>query len=214
MIDGQQISAVFWNLAVRNNMVALREGGIALASQAAGDLMLASSSTQWTRLAGSDKATALFGASTWGTSIIFDTFYPVGRIFVCLNNTNPATLFGRGTWSQVSTGRVMVGFDSGQTEFDTVNEQGGEKTHVLTTGEMPSHTHAPTDPGHFHLSGDVNDRGGPSTAHRFSDDYPGTDGSVTSSSNATGVTLANEGGGGAHQNMSPYITVCIWVRVS
>lgn len=39
-------------------------------------------------------------------------------------------------------GRVAVGRDSGQTEFDVLGESGGAKTHTLTTAEMPSHGHS------------------------------------------------------------------------
>lgn len=38
-------------------------------------------------------------------------------------------------------GRVAVGYDSSQTEFDALGETGGEKTHTLTIDEMPSHSH-------------------------------------------------------------------------
>lgn len=38
-------------------------------------------------------------------------------------------------------GRVPVGMDDTQTEFDTLGETGGSKTHVLTTAQMPAHTH-------------------------------------------------------------------------
>ena len=38
-------------------------------------------------------------------------------------------------------GRVPVGLDSSQTEFDTLGETGGEKTHTLTIDEMPNHRH-------------------------------------------------------------------------
>lgn len=38
-------------------------------------------------------------------------------------------------------GRVPVGYDSGQTEFDTVGETGGAKTHTLVKAEMPNHDH-------------------------------------------------------------------------
>ena len=41
-------------------------------------------------------------------------------------------------------GRTIVGRDSTQTEFDTLGETGGAKTHTLTTAEMPSHTHTGT----------------------------------------------------------------------
>lgn len=45
-------------------------------------------------------------------------------------------------------GRVPVGLDSGQTEFDALGETGGTKTHTLTESEMPSHTH--TQNAHNH----------------------------------------------------------------
>lgn len=51
-------------------------------------------------------------------------------------------------------GRVPVGHDSGQTEFDALGETGGEKEHQLTVGEMPSHTHI-QDP-HTHLQNSHN----------------------------------------------------------
>lgn len=39
-------------------------------------------------------------------------------------------------------GRVAVGKDTSQTEFDVLGETGGEKTHTLTIQEIPSHNHA------------------------------------------------------------------------
>jgi microcystin-dependent protein len=44
-------------------------------------------------------------------------------------------------------GRIPVGKDSAQTEFDVLGETGGAKTHTLTTTEMPSHTHTGTTGG-------------------------------------------------------------------
>ncbi|MEM4711396.1 MAG: tail fiber protein, partial [Candidatus Woesearchaeota archaeon] len=38
-------------------------------------------------------------------------------------------------------GRVPVGLDTSQTEFNTLGKIGGEKTHTLTISEMPSHDH-------------------------------------------------------------------------
>lgn len=61
-------------------------------------------------------------------SAIANAIYPVGAIYMSVVNTSPATLFG-GTWSAWGTGRVPVGIDTGQTEFDTIEETGGAKTH-------------------------------------------------------------------------------------
>jgi len=56
------------------------------------------------------------------------------------NSANPSTLFG-GTWTAWGSGRVPVGINASETEFNTVEKTGGEKAHVLTTAEMPAHSH-------------------------------------------------------------------------
>ena len=81
---------------------------------------------------------------------LFDSIYPVGSIYMSVNSTNPGTLFG-GTWAAWGAGRVPVGFDSSQSEFDTVEETGGSKTH--------SHKYGLQYGGFFHdtvLEDDVN----------------------------------------------------------
>lgn len=50
-------------------------------------------------------------------------------------------------------GRVLVGRDAGQSEFDTLGKAGGAKTHTLATSELPSHNHPVTDPTHAHGDG-------------------------------------------------------------
>lgn len=63
--------------------------------------------------------------------------YPVGSIYInATNNTNPATLLGFGTWAAFGAGRVMVGLNSGDSDFDAAEETGGAKTSAL-----PNHTH-------------------------------------------------------------------------
>lgn len=64
------------------------------------------------------------------------------------------TAFGAGNGTDTFNlpnlkGRVPVGRDSGQTEFDVLGETGGEKTHTLVGAEMPSHSHL-QDP-HTHV---------------------------------------------------------------
>src|SRR3989304_4145898 len=72
---------------------------------------------------------------------ILSLVWPVGSIFTAVVSTNPGTLLGFGTWSAFGAGRVLVGLDSGDADFDTVEETGGAKTVTLTSAEMPSHTH-------------------------------------------------------------------------
>ena len=73
---------------------------------------------------------------------------PVGTIREFYVSTNPATLLGFGTWAAYGTGRVTVGIDSGDTDFDTVGETGGAKTVTLTSSEsgVPAHLHSVNPP--------------------------------------------------------------------
>ena len=63
--------------------------------------------------------------------------YPVGSIYFSAVGTNPSELFGFGTWQAWGAGRVPVGVDASQTEFNAVEKTGGEKAHALTINEMP-----------------------------------------------------------------------------
>ena len=60
--------------------------------------------------------------------------WPVGSIFLSAVATDPATLLGFGTWSAIGAGRVLIGQDTGDTDFDTLGETGGAKTSAHAHG--------------------------------------------------------------------------------
>lgn len=64
--------------------------------------------------------------------------YPIGSLYFSVNSTNPATSLGFGTWSAFGAGKMMVGFDGADTDFDTDEETGGAKTYTLTTANLPA----------------------------------------------------------------------------
>lgn len=131
------------------------------------------------------------------TAALLLTIYPVGCIYESVNSANPSTLFG-GTWEAFGSGRVTVGFDAGQTEFNSVEKTGGAKTHTLSVDEMPSHTHV--QDAHTHDVGSANDLlSDLGDSHYFA----GNTSTVVSSS--TTATNQNTGGGQAHNNLQPYI---------
>ena len=76
-----------------------------------------------------------------------NSFFPIGMIYMSVENVNPATFVG-GTWTVWGKGRVPVGVDTSQPEFDTVEKTNGAKTHTLSQAEMPSHTHTQNAHGH------------------------------------------------------------------
>ncbi len=131
-------------------------------------------------------AAALFGA----------ILYPVGSIYTSVVATNPNTLFGFGTWTAFGAGRVPVGLDAGQTEFDTVEETGGAKTHTLSANEMPAHQHGArvvTSATQFGTG-----------ANRM--DYDGGQDNE--------AYISSRGGGIAHNNLQPYIVVYMFKRTA
>lgn len=125
--------------------------------------------------------------------------WPVGSVFLSVVSTNPGTLLGVGTWTAFGAGRMLVGRDAGQTEFDTVEETGGAKTHTLTTAEMPAHSHPGSTAPIAGAAGGFSSRAAPGN----------NAGTATSS-----VSVASQGGGGAHNNLPPYIVVYMWKRTA
>lgn len=93
---------------------------------------------------GSDLVFKLFDGSeikvTGFTSAAVNS-WPIGSIFMNTTSTNPNILLGGGTWIRWGKGRVAVSVDEVQTEFDTSEETGGSKTHVLTLAELATHDH-------------------------------------------------------------------------
>jgi microcystin-dependent protein len=84
---------------------------------------------------------------------------------------------------------VIAGYKSADANMGYYGQKGGEATHVLTTSEMPSHTH--TTP--FALGG-------------------GVTGTPASQPNAGSTNTASAGGDGAHNNLQPYLTLLFIIK--
>lgn len=146
--------------------------------------------------------------------------FPVGHILIDSTGTDPATYLGYGTWAKVGAGRVLIGQDTGDGDFDTLLETGGAKTvaaagavaaptisgstddessHTHDVPTVPAHTHTITDPGHTHAlsiqgGGTVNIAGTHVTAS-VSAGGSARDANADSfaKSNTTGITVDSAG---------------------
>lgn len=131
------------------------------------------------------------GGTTYTRNNLLDLIFPVGYIYLSVNNTNPGTFLG-GTWAQIKDRFLLAAGDT-----YTNGATGGEATHTLTETEMPSHTHEYT----------TNNRG--SGSNQAGRAYYGTNGGSTWQIQTTAT-----GGGGAHNNMPPYLVVYMWKRTA
>ena len=144
--------------------------------------------------------------------------YPVGSIYISTLATNPATLFDFGTWVAFGAGKTLVGLDAGQTEFDTVEETGGAKTHTLSVAELAVHTHVQN--AHSHSLADQSQvltttNVTSESADLFKTLYDGvTHGNYKNQIQATTAENQNTGSGSAHNNLQPYIVVYMWKRTA
>lgn len=134
--------------------------------------------------------------SNWQNTFL-DTIYPIGSIYMSIDSTNPSSLFG-GTWEPWGTGRVPVGIDLNDTDFNTVEKTGGEKTHTLSVNEMPSHKH------NFAFADDNGTAGIYDTFQ-----YNGW-----RQARLIDATMDNTGGSQPHNNLQPYITCYMWKRIT
>jgi hypothetical protein len=64
--------------------------------------------------------------------------WPVGSIFIHYNPTNPAQIFGFGTWVRIAPGRTLVGVSEGDTDFGAAGRESGAKTVTLARANLPS----------------------------------------------------------------------------
>lgn len=124
-------------------------------------------------------------------STIFDNIYPVGSIYMSVNDTNPSNLFG-GTWTQLKD-RFLLGAGSTYTNGST----GGSATQKLSAANLPSHTHPQY----------VATNGGSTSANL---DYNGwvSNGKAVAQGIPTGAT----GQGTRFDIMPPYLVVYMWQR--
>lgn len=167
-------------------------------------------------------ATSISAAITAKTTMtaVLDKLLPVGTIVHLTVSTNPATLYGVGTWEQI-TGRFLLG--AGANLVNTVNtygtmaagdldrtagERGGEPSHTLSNGELPR------------ISGSFTTRAGityfaDGTVFTSANSSESWAGSTNNQPNANMTTInMTFGANGAHNNLPPYEVVYIWKRTA
>lgn len=181
-----------------------------------------------TAAAGSTAVTQTFGdndtsiATTAFVQAALQALHPVGSVYInATNSTNPATLFGFGTWTAFGAGRVPVGFNAANPLFDTAEETGGSADAITV-----SHTHTAST-NTASLTGSLNNfeepfgsASGIVSLSNSGQAYYGGSGTTANrtanfdASHSHSVTVDSAGSSGTNANYQPYITVYMWKRTA
>lgn len=125
---------------------------------------------------------------------IVDLVHPVGSYYWSSDPTNPGTVFGVGTWTQIQDKFIYAAGTK------TVGDTGGEETHTLTINEMPNHRHQLNDNNNYTVM-NINYSGAPFAS-----------GNYRSQSYLSELDTSYTGGGAAHNNMPPYLVAYCFRR--
>lgn len=137
-----------------------------------------------------------------------DSVYPMGSIYMSVVNKNPSEFFG-GTWVPWGTGRVPVGVNTGDSNFNAVEKTGGETSHKLTVSEMPSHTHVEYLRCEYPTGQIVNGVYVKTNCWGWSNQMK-----ATAVASTMDTSTSSAGNNGSHNNLQPYITCYMWKRTA
>lgn len=190
------------------------------ATSKAGQAEQAANNAQQTATNALNKVNSLGSLANMDFSALVNILYPVGSIKLTTSSANPSTYITGTTWVAWGSGKVPVGVNASDTDFKTVEKTGGEKTHTLTTSEMPAHRHFDQ---RIRMYKSATDK----------DFKPNVGDMIIDASNSNGISVwkqsgsywANneqtasvsdiiKGGDGTHNNLQPYITCYMWKRTA
>lgn len=124
---------------------------------------------------------------------VLNLICPVGKVEVFFDNNDHSDYLGF-TWERTCVGRMPIGYNSSDTDFSTIGNTGGSKTHTLTVDEMPEHRH------------------GINATYLF--DGTASNARTFYTSSGSQFQTASAGGGQAHDIMNPYQVVAFWKRTA
>lgn len=140
-------------------------------------------------------ASNLNKAQTTLLNLIYNAVFPIGQVIIKGDDKDYSDWLGF-TWERTATGKVLVGYDSLDNDFNVIGKTGGEKTHTLTIEELAEHQHYITT---------------------SDDSSSGSVIGVPRPYSSTGINnrmTAPVGSNKPHNNLQPYQVVAYWKRIS
>lgn len=142
-----------------------------------------------------------------GETLMLDNIYPVGSIYMSVNNADPGTLFG-GTWARIKDRFLLSAGDT-----YNAGTTGGEAEHTLSQSELPN-IHGEARLGWTDSSAAgimITETSGALSAANTTVNYARNN---LASGTYKGKLVFDVGGGAAHNNLPPYLAVYMWQRTA
>lgn len=162
-------------------------------------------------------------ASYAKTTDLLNLIYPIGSIYMSVNSTSPAILFG-GAWERLQGGFIygaVNGSGSGNgTGTNTGTNNNNTGSTAIKVNQMPEHTHNVTAGRNYFFTldsvGNYDWYGGGSSDELWAPTFPKT------AARGWSTAIANSTGGGEghthtlnnHSHTIPYMAVYIWKRTA
>lgn len=137
-------------------------------------------------------------------------FYPVGSIYLTINNVNPSIIFGIGEWEQIKDTFLLAAGDT-----YSAGSIGGEAEHTLVNSELPE-TNGVIVMHHAAVGTNIAGVGGCFTGDSIVQGKYRQGGTLLDADTVSigKINYTNGGKDKAHNNMPPYLTVYMWKRIS
>lgn len=144
-------------------------------------------------------------------SVKLQNLPPIGSVLAFTDDTDPNEIFYGQTWIRFAQGKTLVGVNESESDFSTAGKTGGEKTHTLTSSEMPAHE--------GHLYSNAGTAYGGTAAYYLPSSALSTYGSssrgwVNHDGGEMHPAGFTRGDSTAHNNLQPYETVFYWKRTA
>lgn len=148
---------------------------------------------------------------------VLNSVYPVGSIYMSVVNLSPASFIG-GAWTVWGTGRVAVGVDTNDPEFNYVEKEGGDKspqqhTHTINSTSLTGDVMRDSGYGLIAPNGSVSGILSRGTHRNGGIGSGGSGGADDIRIDATHGHTAGNYGSGTSGNLQPYITCYMWKRI-
>lgn len=152
---------------------------------------------------------------------ILDLVYPIGSIYISTSEINPGGGVFGGAWEAWGSGRVPLGVNASDSDFNTAEKTGGNKTHLhstgshtLTTNEIPEHMHKGTGGTVEKVNTQFGEGyNGPAIWGR-TEDQRGKYEMYYGTMHTGGGAAHNHGNTGGASSLPPYITCYMWKRTA